>query len=288
MIIYDRKKQSYSNYKESKGLNFLYKNFIGRCFLKILTAKWLTNIGAKYMQSPLSKFRIKKFIRKNAINMDEYKKEDYHNFNDFFTRRINLKYRPLKLDKKLFLSPCDSKLMVYNIDDNLHLHIKNSCYKISELINDEKLAAKYKKGLCLVFRLCVDDYHRYSFIDDGEIVKTEKIDGVLHTVRPIAYEHCKVFSQNKREYSVLKTEHFGTITQIEVGALLVGKICNFAVLKFERGDEKGYFQFGGSTIILLIERDKVKIDQDIIDNSSKDIETKIQLFEEIGRSMSNV
>jgi len=217
--------------------------------------------------------------------LNEYEECEYKSFNEFFMRKKKNVKNKLSNDNNLFLAPADSKLTVYKIGDDVCLNIKNSKYTISELLQDDKLAKKYKGGYCLVYRLCVDDYHHYYYIDDATVISSKKIKGILHTVQPIAFKKYKVFLENTREYNVLKTANFGTIVQMEVGALLVGKICNENIKKIKRGDEKGHFEFGGSTIIILVEKNKIKVDDDILENSSKEIETKISLFDSVGRKM---
>lgn len=285
-MIYYRDNGKILKEKESIMLKLLYNNLIGRLLLKLLTRKWISDLSAKYMSSSLSKKKIKKFIKKNNINMSEYEDNEYSSFNDFFTRKIKRDKRQLSNSKNDFLAPADARLLVYKIDENTSMYIKNSIYTVDELIKDKALATKYKEGYCLIYRLCVDDYHRYSFIDNGEIIENQKINGIFHTVQSISFKKYKVFKENSREYTILETENFGTITQIEVGATLVGKICNHNNSKtFRRGDEKGYFCFGGSTIVLLIEKDKVIIDEDILEKSAQDIETRVLLFDKVGRKL---
>ena len=118
-----------------------------------------------------------------------------------------------------------------------------------------RLAAEFDGGLCLVFRLCVDNYHRYHYFDDGSKGRNMFIPGRLHTVRPIALRNLPVFVENSREYTVMDTENFGRAIQMEVGAMLVGKIANnHEEHEFKRGEEKGCFLYGGSTVILLLKR----------------------------------
>ena len=131
--------------------------------------------------------------------------------------------------------------------------------------------------------MCVDDYHRYSYIDDGRTLSHQHIPGILHTVQPIAFHKNKVFLENTREYDVLKTKNFGTIVQMEVGALLVGKICNRKQRSFHRGEEKGHFCFGGSTVVVLVEKDKVIPHPDLLENSARGIESRIYLYEVVGK-----
>ena len=185
--------------------------------------------------------------------------------------------------KSDFCAPSDSKLTVYKIDNENEFIIKNKKYTIKTILRDEKLAEEYKNGYFLVFRLSVDDYHRYAYIDNGKMIKRKEINGKFHTVGPIAFEKHKVYEENQREYEVLKTENFGEIIQMEVGALMVGKIVNHKMKTFKKGDEKGYFLFGGSTIIILVKENILKIDDDILANSKKGIETKVKQGEKVAR-----
>ena len=277
-MIYNRKSKTY--YEESQYgliyLKFLYHTCIGRIILKLLINPFISKIAGLYNDSRLSKIKIKRFIKKNNIDMNEYEKEKYNSFNDFFIRKkiINIK-KPKNYE---FISPADSKLLVYNIDKDLHLKIKNSVYTLSDLVLDENLD-EYKNGYCLVFRLGVDDYHRFCHVSSGTLVKHKKMKGCLHTVSSISKEY-KIYSLNQREYSILKTKEFGNLISIEVGALLVGKIVNYNNKEFKKFDEKGYFKFGGSTIVYIV--NNIKIDDDIILNSKQDIETKVSYGEVIG------
>lgn len=125
-------------------------------------------------------------------------------------------------------------------------------------------------GSIWVFRLCVDDDHRYIYVDGGAVSRPCRIPGIFHTVNPVANDVSPIYKENVREYCLLRSEHFGTVLQMEVGALLVGKIENHSVTApVKRGQEKGYFAFGGSTIILLTERDTVIPDKDILENSAR-------------------
>lgn len=284
-MIYDRKNHKYIDEQTNSTLSLLYNNMIGRFFLFFATRRCVSKLGSLYLRSCLSKGRIKKMINKYQIDLSEYEDYKYKSFNEFFMRKKKNSLKNLKKDNMLFMSPADSRLLVYEIDDNTCLNIKNSKYTVAELLKDDDLAQQYKGGYCFVYRLCVNDYHHYHYIDDAEIISKKKIDGVLHTVQPIAFKKYKVFSENAREYNVLKTKNFGTIVQMEIGALMVGKICNDEIDKIKRGNEKGHFEFGGSTIVILTKKGKVKVDDDILENSKKDIETKVSLFESVGRKL---
>ena len=137
----------------------------------------------------------------------------------------------------------------------------------------------------LIFRLTVDDYHRYCYVADGTREDFISIPGILHTVNPIANDYFPIYKENAREYCVLHTHEFGDILIMEVGALLVGKIVNHPLPpQVQRGQEKGCFRFGGSTIVLLFQRNAVRVDTDIVSNSHSDYETVVKYGEKIGVS----
>lgn len=214
--------------------------------------------------------------------MNDYELKKYKSFNDFFIRKIKPGKRKIIKKEDIFIAPCDSKLTVYEIDSKLTFKVKNSLYDVSSLIKDEKIAKKFKGGYALVYRLSPEDYHRYYFIDDGIVLKNYKIDGFFHTVNPVVYDKFKVFKENTRECTYIKTKNFSEVLYVEVGALLVGKINNHKLLNFKKGEEKGYFMYGGSTVIILVKKDVVKIDDEIINNSKNGYETYVKLGDKIG------
>ena len=273
-MYYDLINDSYTEYKTNKSLKFLYNTILGRCILKIAITKPISNCYAKYLNSRLSKHKIKKFIQINNIDMDEYEVKKYSSFNDFFIRQIKSGKRIIEDN---LIAICDSKLSIYKINDDSTLNIKNSVYTISELIGEKR---NYKYAL--VFRLCVDDYHHYIFPDDGKVLSTKHINGVLHTVQPIAQKKYKVFSENSRNISFLDCANLGDVCYIEVGALMVGKIVNENVVEFKKGQEKGHFEFGGSTVIMLINKD-IEFNKKIIENSKNNIETIVKMGMCIGK-----
>lgn len=266
-----------------KGLSFLYNTVVGRIILyPLVNFSFISKLSEKVMDSKISKIFIKKFIKSNNINIEEYLDEKYTCFNDFFIRNIKKEKRPINYKENVLISPCDSKLTVYDIkEDNLY-RVKNSNYSLENLLNDKILAKEYINGKLLVFRLSPDDYHHYYNVDNGNIIKTYKIKGKYHTVNPIVYDKYEVFKENTREISIIKTENFDKILYIEVGALLVGKIVNNNIKKTKKGTEKGYFKYGGSTVILIFKENQIKIDKEIIDNSKNGFETYVKLGEKIG------
>ena len=276
----DRINNSVEEIKYGKDVSFLYNNFFGRIILKLIYNRFISNIIGIYMNSSLSKGRINKAIKKYNIDMSIFEKKEYKSFNEFFIRYK--KELIFDMDKNHFVSPCDSKLTVIKLDEDTSFKVKGSIYNMKNIINED-ISKDYKNGYALIFRLEINNYHHYHFVDDGTIGKNKYIKGVLHTVQPIALGKYKVFHKNAREYTVLHTKNFGDIIQVEVGALSVGRITNNKNIKsFKKGEEKGYFEFGGSTVILFVKDKSVFIDKDILDNSKKEIETIVNCGEKIG------
>ena len=265
------------------SIRFLYNTVPGRFFLRLLIKTFFSKLTGLILSSPVSRIFIKKFIIKNNINMDEYRDKNYKSFNDFFIREIKEGLRPFPQNENDLAVPGDGKLTAYKITNNSTFKVKNSEFSVSDMLEDKKLVYDYLNGTCLILRLTPDDYHRYAYIDDGEVLHRKHIKGVLHTVRPIAYQRYKVFCRNTREYTIINTKNFGKIIQIEVGALLVGRITNYGSNRMiKRGEEKGVFQFGGSTIIMLFQKDTVKIDDEIYENTKQNRETIVKMGNKIG------
>ena len=188
------------------------------------------------------------------------------------------------MDKDPFhlAAPCDGLLSVWKINEDTVLPVKQSHYTLSSLLADSKLARRYNDGYCFVFRLCVNHYHRYCYVDSGRKSSNRSIDGHLHTVQPIALHDIPVFTENSREYTLIQSPHLGTLLQMEVGAMLVGRIVNHKDSGMViRGQEKGFFQYGGSTIIVLTEKGKVSLREDISLHSKNGVETPVKMGETI-------
>lgn len=270
--------------KESLGIRFLYHTVLGRIFLRVFTLRFISKGVGAFLSTRFSKVLISPFVRKNGIRLEEYVC-DFKSFNDFFSRKVKVEYRPIDFKCTHFISPSDGFLSAYKIVDGLVLPVKHSHYSITSLLKNEELAKKYHNGICLVIRLCVQHYHRYSYVDSGSKGKNVYLPGRLHTVRPIALEQYPVFVENAREYTVLETEHFGSVTEVEVGALFVGKIKNeHEEYTYKKGEEKGMFLFGGSTIILLLESDKVSIPESYFIKTKNGEEIPVKMGEKIGES----
>lgn len=271
--------------KQDKFLKELYSHISGRILLKILIHPTISKIGGWILNTRISSLFINSFIKHNQIDLSQYQLQFFRSYNAFFTRQIKKNYRPISKAENVLISPCDGKLSVYKIDKKQQFQIKNTSYTIQSLLHSQRLAQYFNGGYACIFRLTVDDYHRFCYIDAGEKSDNYLIKGVFHTVNPIANDIFPIYKENTREFCLLKSKHFGKILAMEVGALLVGKINNYhGKATVKKGQEKGYFEFGGSTIVLLFQKDKVIIDNDLLENTKNGYETIVKMGEKIGIS----
>lgn len=284
--IYKRSKHNEGVSTQDRVLRLLYGNRAGRMVLGWLIRPEVSKLVGRFMDTGLSRIMINPFIKKNDIDISVCQKNEFDSYNDFFKRKLVPGARTIDMTDEGFVSPCDSRLTVYDIEDTERqtFNIKDSEYTVASLLRDKKLARHYRGGKLWLFRLCVDDYHRYIYNVSGKQSDVRRIEGVYHTVNPIASEYYDIYKENTREYCLIRTQDAGTIIDMEVGALLVGRIVNRHLdsTDVRRGEEKGYFEFGGSTIILLTQKDKVAPLGRITENSRKDIETRVRQGELVG------
>lgn len=269
---------------QDRLLNRLYTHFAGRVLVKMLSHAVVSKAGGWFLNTKLSSLFISPFVKRNQIPMSQYQTQDFASYNDFFTRKIKNCNRPVIWKEDILVSPCDGKMSVYPIHSDSHFYIKNTYYTVDSLLRSQKLAAFFREGTACVFRLTVDDYHRYCYMDDGIKSRNYRIPGVLHTVNPIANDVYPIYKENTREYCLLKSKQFGTMLIMEVGALMVGKINNYhqeSIVK--KGQEKGRFEFGGSTIIVLLQKNRALLDPDLFRNTEKGYETIVKMGEQIGK-----
>ena len=265
-------------------LEVIYGHALTRMLLRPFLSPVVSDICGKFLSTRLSRRIIPSFVKKNHIDLSIYEKQEFDSYNAFFTRKIKAEQRPINDQKNVLISPSDGKVTAYPITQKGRFWIKHTQYTAAQLLKDERLAERYMGGWIYVIRLTVDDYHRYCYVADGRKSRQRKIRGVLHTVNPVANDYYPIYKMNSREYCLLKTKEFGTILLMEVGALMVGKINNHEEdsAQVKRGDEKGMFEFGGSTIVVMTEPGMTKPDKDIIQNTKVQAETLIKMGEPIG------
>ena len=268
---------------QDKLLTFLYTNAFGRMLLKPLVCPSISRLSGKLLDTELSSMLVNSFIKREHVDMTDYMPRKYTSFNDFFTRKVKDGARPVDEDEDALVSPCDCRASVYPILENSNFSIKHTEYTLRSLLHSKKLATRFQGGYLYVLRLTVTDYHRYIYAATGEQTKNYRIEGSFHTVNPIANDYLPIYKENTREYTLIKTKDMGSILQMEVGALLVGKIKNHKEkCHCEKGEEKGYFEYGGSTIIVITEPGMVAPSEALLNNTANDLETKVLQGQVIG------
>ncbi|AWI07509.1 phosphatidylserine decarboxylase [Clostridium drakei] len=295
MINYYNRKSKKYEIEQVAGdtyLNWIYSSPVGMTLLELLFKKKIfSKLYGNFCDRKASKKKIIPFVKELNIDMSSCEKNltDFQSFNDFFTRKLTPSARPIDSNINSIISPGDGKLLVYeNIDLNNVLNIKGYSYSLYDLIKNKEIANFFEGGTCIILRLCPTDYHRFHFVDNGICSSTNKIKGDYYSVNPIALKKIPdLFFRNKRDWCIFDSENFGKILHIEVGATCVGSILQtYAPNKsIKKGDEKGYFKFGGSTTILFIQKGKIVIDNELLEQTSKGFETQVFMGEKIGKKI---
>lgn len=270
-----------------KSVAFLYGNAFGRVLLQFILFIKIPKLLGFYLRTRLSKGRVKKFIAQHNIDMSEFEGVKFKTFNDFFTRRKNIE---VNVPEESLIAPSDSALSVFKIKENSVFRIKGFDYTLEDFFANKSVTPDFEETLksfaggdCLVFRLAATDYHRYCYIDSGSLEKNHFIKGRLYSVQPAACENYRVYTKNRRSWTILHTDHFGDVAQIEVGAFSVGGICNHHEdYRFRKGEEKGYFDLHGSTIVLLFKKGAVKLKDEILEGTKDGAEYRVKYGQIIG------
>lgn len=291
IIFWDRKKQEESKEKVygGKGVRFLYENPLGKKLRFLLRRPLFSRLYGLWQNMALSQRKIAPFIEKFNIDMSEYEKHSFKNFNDFFIRKFKEGKRPFIQEPLKMPAFCEARYYgVEILSKERAFPIKGASLPILGILGEKGEAWRkvFEHGPMLLARLCPVDYHRFHFPDNGRILDSWADGGELESVNPMALrEKPEIFLKNHRHISILETENFGKLAFIEVGAICVGKIVQtHGGESFQRGEEKGYFLFGGSTVIMLGEKGRWKPSQDILERTSKGQEVLIPLGDELAHA----
>ncbi len=268
-----------------KWLVWLYYNPIGEATLwTLVKRKLVSSIYGNMMDRTSSAKKIHPFIEDFDIDMSVAQKQEFNNFNDFFTRKLKDDARPIDTCSNIIVSPADGKILAYADIINSDFIVKGVRFNVSSFIDNPDLARKYDDGALLIIRLAPVDYHRFHFPVSGNSSPNKKVDGDYYSVNPYALRKmAEIFWLNKREYTIISNPLFGDVVMAEVGATMVGSIVQtYKGSSVNKGEEKGYFKFGGSTVVLLFEKSKIHIDEDLLINTAKGYETSVKMGERIG------
>ncbi len=272
------------------AINFLYRNRLGRVLRPALTLNKIASRGYGIWQSSrLSREKIPAFVRNFEISMDEFVEENYRSFNDFFIRRFKENSRNFIADPHLLPAPCEARYFFFpKATPDLRAVVKGARLNPLEILASSKYASRFANGPIAIARLCPVDYHRFHFPDDCKILEHYTAQGKLESVNPLAVSTTeRLFLENERAVSILDSKNFGLCAMVEVGALCVGKIhqsYNERAPLHHRGEEKGYFLFGGSTVILFFEPDRVQWRSEFLAKSQEGIEVFVKLGDVLGRN----
>ena len=276
------------------AIRFAYGNPIGRMLGPIIASKMFSRLYGNAQDSLKSAGKVPPFLKQFNIQIDQYQKgsfkenpieTSYRSFNEFFIRQFQEGQRPFAPNDDEMGAFAEARYFGHEaMSDDLTIPVKGSMLRAVDLIgdggSDSALAQDFIGGPLMIARLCPVDYHRYHYPDAGKTLDAFSVPGDLHSVNPLALKYRQdIFIRNERRVSILETEHFGKLAYIEVGATCVGKIVqSFDESKpFNKGDEKGYFLFGGSTVVLCGEKGKWVPSEDMLANTKTGIETYIHL-----------
>lgn len=278
-------------------VKFAYGNPIGRMLGPIIASQWFSQLYGQAQDSSKSAQKVAPFIHNFNIQIDQFEKgslkenpieTSYASFNEFFIRPFKDGQRPFTPNDQEMGAFAEARYFAHEtMTDDLTIPVKGSMLRAVDLIGDSELARDFIGGPLMIARLCPVDYHRYHYPDNGTTLKAFTVPGDLHSVNPLALKYRQdIFIKNERRVAILETEHFGKLAFIEVGATCVGKIVqSFDESKpFNKGDEKGYFLFGGSTVVICGEKGKWAPSADILKNTAAGIETYIQLGDVVGET----
>lgn len=295
IVYYDRltKKEQNEKVYGLGGIAFLYGGSVFARLLLPVIGKfpWFSQLFGWLQKRPASRKKIEPFIRKYQMDPSEFQDsiDSFGSFNDFFIRRLKAEARPIASGDDVVVLPADARYLVYpHIEEADGFVVKGKKFSLETLLQNSAQASKYAHGSLVIARLCPTDYHRFHFPCACLPGSVRLINGPLYSVNPIALKYnLSILAENKRVITELKTERFGTILFIEVGATNVGTVVQTYKpnQKVQKGEEKGYFAFGGSTILLLFEPGSVSFDQDLVDASSQHLEVRALMGQRLGISL---
>ncbi|MEW6751234.1 MAG: phosphatidylserine decarboxylase [Candidatus Latescibacterota bacterium] len=270
------------------GLRFLYETPLGR-LLQGAVCGWRgpSALLGWWQGRAWTRRRIGPFVRRFQIDTGEVElpPDQYPSFNAFFTRRLRPGARPFAPEPEVLCAPADGRALVFpSLDPSASLPIKGCLVAPPLLLAGKGQAAPFRAGAALVVRLAPADYHRFHFPAEAWAGPARRIRGRCHSVNPIALERRPaLYQRNQRAVTLVNTEAFGRIAYVEVGALAVASIVQTYVPgPVRRGQEKGFFQFGGSSVVLLFEPQRVTFDADLVGDSEEGLEVHVRAGSRIG------
>ena len=290
-VVFDRNTRQVFNevVLGDRLMRWAYTGPAGRlCRRLLFSTGMISRLMGLYADSRLSRGRIRPTIEALDIDQSEFRDPvgSFRTLNAFFCRHLRADSRPTDPLPDVLCSPADCRLLVIDpLRGKTCVPIKGAAFAAPDLFGQAHLkeAGEFAGGCLAIFRLCPADYHRYHFPADGRIVDRWRISGRYDSVNPfVLCLNIPVFTQNERVVTLLDLDRFGPAAFIEIGAFGVGAIEEtHQGAAFTKGDEKGVFRFGGSTIVLLLQANVVRFDSDVLEQSRKGVETRVLAGERI-------
>jgi phosphatidylserine decarboxylase len=270
-------------------MRWAYGNPLGRLTLHALVkraafSRWY----GRRMDAPGSRIKVAPFISRYKVKAEEFADtpDSYRTFNEFFYRKLRPEARPIDADPNSAVFPADGRHLGFQDVSKLEgIFVKGAVFDLKKLLGDDALAARLHNGAMVLSRLCPVDYHRFHFPVSGVAGEPRLINGPLFSVSPIALrQNIHIFTENKRAVTRIESEQFGLVAMLEIGATNVGSFeYTFKPgAKVEKGAEKGYFKFGGSSTITLFERGRVELAKDLLETSKAGMELYARIGDRMG------
>lgn len=276
-------------------LRWAYEHPLGELAVQVLVKRALfSQWYGKRMSHPNSRMLIDNFIKQYGINVDEMllPPPEYEHFNAFFARKLKQEARPIAKNKDAVIFPADGRhFVIPDLSSNDGIFVKGTKFDIHSLLEDDELAARFTNGAMLISRLCPVDYHRFHFPWDGVPDEPKLINGSLYSVSPIALRRRpSLLWENKRYLTRLKTNDLGEVLILDVGATCVGTVVNtFSPGKaVTKGEEKGYFLFGGSCVITIFESNRICFADDLLEQCANRREVYARMGDQCATVLKSV
>ena len=274
-----------------RPLRWAYGNPLGRLAQWLLIRRWIVSAWyGRRMDTLSSSLKIKPFIEQYGLDEGEFAEsvDDYNSFNEFFYRKLKPGARPIDAANDSVVFPADGRHLAFaDITAESNFFVKGQSFDLAIFLGDADLAKRYEGGSMILSRLCPVDYHRFHFPCEGNPCPPRFINGWLYSVNPIALvTRPSIFWENKRVVTAIESPSLGQVQFVDIGATMVGSIRQTYTPgeTVAKGEEKGYFAFGGSSVAVLFEKGRVEFDADLLENTVNGFETYARVSERMGRA----
>lgn len=291
---YDRRDGLWKTERVFAGafLHWLYNTRAGGLVCTAITASpWPSRLYGRAHRGAWSRRKVRRFVEALGVDTSEALKplDAFPSFADFFVREIDLRQRPVHPEPDVCIAPADGKVLAFaRVEAGTRFAIKRSWFDLAGLLRDAALTRTFAGGAMVVSRLCLADYHHFHFPVAGLASAARPIPGSYHAGGPYALRTLvPFFTENHRMLTTLASDRFGLVGMVEIGALTVGSIRQTyrPETRVARGERKGRFELGGSTVVLLFEPGAIALDADLVSLTAEGTESYVRMGESIGRGL---